>query len=124
VPRLPLAPALLPDEALSSWMARIGARYDLSADALLRHLLADRADATKMIQSLDYQTAAPLEAAIVKATGRPVADFTGHRLPDLINHLQAAWPRSKPAWCPHCAVEDVAAFGEVYPPSCSNRHHA
>jgi hypothetical protein len=121
VPRLPLAPALLPDEALSSWMpslacslARIGARYDLSADALLRHLLADRADATKMIQSLDYQTAAPLEAALVEATGRPVADFTGHRLPDLINHLQAAWPRSKPAWCPHCAVEDVAAFGEVY----------
>jgi TniQ len=112
-------------------MARIGARYDLSADALLRHLLADRADATKMIQSLDYQTAAPLEAAIVEATGRPVADFTGHRLPDLIKPLpchstrsrarnlgqcrpQAAWPRSKPAWCPHCVVEDVAAFGEVY----------
>ena len=67
-----------------------------------------------MIQSLDYQTAAPLEAAIVEATGRPVADFTGHRLPDLINRLQAAWPRGKPAWCPHCVVEDVAAFGEVY----------
>jgi len=29
----------LPDEALSSWIARIAARYDLSADAPVRHLL-------------------------------------------------------------------------------------
>jgi hypothetical protein len=114
VPRLPLAPALLPDEALSSWMARIATRYDLTADTLMRHLLANGADATKMIQSLDYQTAAPLEAAIVEATGRPAVDFAGHRLPDLISRLEDAWPRSKPAWCPHCVVEDVAAFGEVY----------
>ena len=114
MPRLPLAPALLPDEALSSWMARIAARYDLTADTLMRHLLANGADATTMIQSLDDQTAAPLEAAIVEATGRPAADFAGHRLPDPISRPQAAWPRTKPAWCPHCAAQDVAALGEVY----------
>jgi hypothetical protein len=114
MPRLPLAPPVLPDEALSSWVARIAARYDLSADALMRHLLANSADATEMIRCFDYQTVAPLEAALVDAAGQPAAGFTGHRFTELTTPLGTLWPRTKPAWCPLCVIGDVAAFGEVY----------
>jgi hypothetical protein len=114
MPRLPLAPPLLPDEALSSWLARIAARYDLPAHALVRHLLPDVTDATTMVRCLDYQTIAPLEAALAAAAGQPVAGFAGHRLTGPIDHSTMMWPRTKPAWCPICVVQDVAAFGEVH----------
>jgi len=104
----------MPDEALSSWVARIAARYDLSADALMRHLLANTADATEMIRCLDYQTVAPLEAALVEAAGQPAAGFAGHRFTKLTTLSGTAWPRTKPAWCPLCVIGDFAAFGEVY----------
>jgi hypothetical protein len=114
VPRLPLAPPLLPDEALSSWLARIAARYDLHAHALVRHLLTDAADAATMVRCLDYQMIAPLEAALAAASGQPVAGFAGHRLTGPIDHSTMMWPRTKPAWCPICVVQDVAEFGEAY----------
>ena len=114
MPRLPLAPPMLPDEALSSWLARIAARYDLHADALVRHLLTNAANATAMVGCLDYQTVAPLEAALAAMAGQPVAGFAAHRLTGLVDHPRTAWPRTKPAWCPLCVAQDVAAFGEVY----------
>jgi len=114
MPRLPLAPPMLPDEALSSWLARIAARYDLHADALVRHLLTNAANATAMVGCLDYQTVAPLEAALAAMAGQPVAGFAAHRLTALVDHPRTAWPRTKPAWCPLCVAQDVAAFGEVY----------
>jgi Bacterial TniB protein len=54
----------------------------LSADTLMRHLLANRADATQMIQSLDYQTAAPLEPQSSRplAGRRPTSPDTGCRI--------------------------------------------
>ena len=114
MPRLPLAPPLLPDEALSSWLARIAARYDLHAHALVRHLLTDAADAATMVRCLDYQMIAPLEAALAAASGQPVAGFAGHRLTGPIDHSTMMWPRTKAAWCPICVVQDVAEFGEAY----------
>ncbi len=114
MPRLPLAPPLLPDEALSSWLGRIAARYDLDAHALVRHLVTDAADATTMVQCFDYQTIPPLEAALAAASGQPVASFAGHRLNGPIGHSTTMWPRTKLAWCPICVLQDVAASGEVY----------
>ena len=64
MPRLPLAPPLRPDEALSSWVARIAARYDLSAFDLVRHLLPKADDVAEMLHWLDYRPVAPLEAAL------------------------------------------------------------
>jgi hypothetical protein len=104
----------MPDEALSSWVARIAARYDLFADQLVRHLLANTADATEMIRRLDYQTVAPLETALAEAAGQPAAGFARHRLTDLTTRSGTVWPRTRPAWCPLCVIDDVAAFGEVY----------
>ncbi len=114
MPRLPLAPPLRPDEALSSWVARIAARYDLSAHGLVRHLLTRADDVAEMLRCLDYRPIAPLEAALAEATGLPAAGFGGHRLTGLITIPEAAWPRLQPAWCPLCAVEDVATHREVY----------
>ena len=113
--RLPLAPPLLPEEALSSWLARTAARYDLHAGALVRHLLTDAADATAMVRCLDYQMIAPLEATLAEAATQPMAGFAGHRLTGRSGHPTTAWPRTKPAWCPICVAQDVAAFGEVWP---------
>ena len=114
MPRLPLAPPLRPDEALSWWAARIAARYDLSAYDLVRHLLPKADNATEMLRWLDYRPVALLETALIEAAGQPATDFGAHRLTGLITCPEALWPRRQPAWCPLCAVEDVAMCGEVY----------
>ena len=114
MPRLPLAPPLLPDEALSSWLARIAARYDLDAHALVRHLLPTQTDITDVVRCFDRRATAPLEAALAEATGEPASGMAAHRLAGMTTNPQAAWPRVHPAWCPLCVVDDVAAFGEVH----------
>ena len=114
VPRLPLAPPAMPDEAPSSWLARIAARYDVSAEGLIRHLLPSEADVSGMIRRVDHVVVPALEAALAEATARPACNFVGRRLAGLSANQPAAWPRSNPAWCPVCAAHDVAAHGEVY----------
>jgi hypothetical protein len=114
MPRLPLAPPVRPDEALSSWVARIAARYDLSAFDLVRHLLPKADDVAEMLHWLDYRPVAPLEAALVDVAGQPAVDVRGHRLTDPAMGLESLWPRRQLAWCPLCAIADVATSGEVY----------
>jgi hypothetical protein len=114
VERLPLAPPLLPDEALSSWVARIAARYDLSANALARHVLPGDPSVDGMLRHIDERPCPPLELVFAGAVGRPDMDFAGHRVPDLTIHSEAAWPRQHSAWCPVCVFEDVAARNEVH----------
>src|SRR4051794_15381726 len=89
MPRLPLAPPLRPDEALSSWVARIAARYDLSAYDLVQHLLPKADDVAEMLRWLDDRPVAPLEAALVEAAGQPATDFSEHRF----TGLTPAWRR-------------------------------
>ena len=112
--RLPLAPPLLPDEALSSWIARIAARYDLSADALIQHLLPQESDSSGVVRRLDVCAYPVLEAALATATGVPAPRLAAQRLADLAARPAAAWLRDRPAWCPVCAFVDVAARGEVH----------
>ncbi len=114
VPLLPLAPPAMPDEAPSSWRARIAARYDVSAEVLVRHLLPGEADVPGMIRRVDHVVVPALEAALAEATATPACSFAGQRLAALTADQPAAWPRSNPAWCPVCAAHDVAARGEVY----------
>jgi hypothetical protein len=95
-------------------MARIAARYDLSAYDLVRHLLPKADDVADMLRWFDYRPVAPLEAALVEAADQPATDFSEHRLTGLTTCPEAVWPRRQPAWCPLCAAEDVALYGEVY----------
>ena len=112
--RLPLAPPPLPDEALSSWIARIAARYDLSADALVRHLLLGGPNVGGMVRTIDDRPCPQLEVALAEAAGQPEMDFAARRLPGLTAHPEVAWSRQQPAWCPACLFGDVAARGEVH----------
>lgn len=112
--RLPVAPPPLPDEALSSWIARIAARYDLSADALVRHLLPNEPSSDGVVHAIDDKPFPQLEAALAEAAGQPGMDFAAHRFPGLAAHPEAAWSRGQPCWCPVCLFEDVAAHGEVH----------
>ena len=104
----------MPDEAPSSWLARIAARYDVSAEGLVRHLLPREADASGMIQRVDHVVVPALEAALAEATASPACSFVGQGLAGLSARQPAAWPRANHAWCPVCAAHDVAAHGEVY----------
>jgi hypothetical protein len=112
--RLPLAPPPLPDEAITSWIARIAARYDLSTDALVQTLLPNDPDNAAMVRWIDVCACEPLEDTLAVAAGVPIASFARQRLAGLAANPSAAWPRRKLTWCPLCAVQDVAAFKEVY----------
>ena len=112
--RLPVAPPPLPDEALSSWIARVAARYDLSADALVRHLLPNAPSSNGLARAIDDEPVPQLEAALATAAGQLGMDFAAHRFPGLAAHPEAAWSRGQPCWCPVCLFEDVAARGEVH----------
>ena len=112
--RLPVVPPPLPDEALSSWIARNAARYDLSADALVRHLLPNEPSSGGVVHAIDDKPVPQLEAALAEATGQPGMDFAAHRFQGLSAHPEAAWSRRQDAWCPVCLFEDVTAQGEVH----------
>ncbi len=111
MPRLPLAPPPLPEEALSSWIARIAARCDMSADDLVRCLMPNRLNLGSVARWIDYAPDPQLEAALAEAAGQPRIDFAVHRIAGAAASPQAAWPREDPAWCPVCLAGDVAADG-------------
>jgi len=112
--RLPLAPPPLVDEAISSWIARVAARYDASPYDLARVVLPKGAGYSEMYRLIDSRVAAPLEAALAEATGLPETDFAVRRVAGLTADQRTAWPRRTPAWCPRCVIQDVARSGEVY----------
>ena len=112
--RLPLVPPLLCDEAISSWVARVAARYDASPYDLARVLLPKEAGYAEMYRLIDSRVCAPLEAALSEATGLPQIDFAVRRVMGLTADPRTAWPRRTPAWCPRCVIQDVARSGEVY----------
>ncbi|MBW4092375.1 MAG: hypothetical protein HIU82_14900 [Proteobacteria bacterium] len=110
---LPLAPRPYAGEALSSWVRRIAARYDIRADDLLTHVLDWRRSTVGAASRLDYQADPELEAALAAAA---------RVAPATISHLRAAggvgssacWQRTIVAWCPECIRTDLAQRGEVY----------
>ena len=112
--RFPLAPPPLPGEASSLWIARIAARYDLSAEALAGHLLPDERSVPDMTRLIDDRPVPRLEAALAEAARLPEGAFAARRVPGLAERPEAAWSRGRPAWCPVCLFEDVAAQGEVH----------
>lgn len=112
--RFPLAPPLLPGESISSWIARIAARYDLSAADLISALLPNEQRSGDMNRRIDYEAVPPLETALIAAAGKPESGFEGQRLPGIEANPKAAWRRKHPAWCPVCISQDIAVRGESY----------
>jgi hypothetical protein len=114
VRRLPLVPPPLSDEAISSWIARVAARYDASPYDLARVLLPKEAGYADMYRLIDSRVSAPLEAALSEATGLPEINFAVRRVVGLTADQRTAWPRRTPAWCPRCVIQDVVGSREVY----------
>lgn len=110
---LPLVPRPQRDEAVSSWIGRIGARYDIAADNLLAHVIGRRRSTVGAAARLDYLADPALEAALAQA-----ASVT----PGTIGKLRIAgddgsassWHRTTVVWCPACIHGDLAQRGEAY----------
>jgi hypothetical protein len=77
-------------------------------------LLPNAPDVAGMSRPIDDRPVPLLEAALAEAAGLPEGAFAAWRVPGLAEHPEAAWSRDRPAWCPVCLFEDVAARGEVH----------
>ncbi len=110
---LPLAPRPHDDEALSSWVLRLAARYDLAAGDFIRYLLGGRRIAPGPLGRLDYLADAKVEAALAAAARIDVARIRRLRIAG-DDGRSVSWYRASPARCPACMREDLAERGEVY----------
>ena len=110
---LPLAPRPHADEALSSWVRRIAARYDLGSDNLVRHVLGQRSLALGRVERLDSRADPELEGALARAARIDVARIQSLRIVK-DDDVAWCWHRIRPAWCPECIRGDLAHQGEVH----------
>jgi hypothetical protein len=110
---LPIAPRPLCGEAASSWIGRIGARYDIAADDLLTHVIGWRRSTVGAADRLDYHADFELEAALAMAVS--VAPGTIGTLRIAGNDgSDSCWHRTAVVWCPQCIQGDRALRGEVH----------
>lgn len=110
---LPLAPRPHPGEAVSSWIRRIAARYDIGADALVEHVLDRPGVAVGVASTLDYRAVPDLEAALANATRVSSATIGSLRIAG-DDGSNSCWHRWASAWCPICIRADLASHGELY----------
>jgi len=110
---LPLAPRPNPGEAITSWVGRIAARYDIMAHDLVRHVLGRRSVSMDRVERLDYQADQELEAALAAAARVSPARVKALRIV-CDDGSACCWHRTWPAWCRDCVQADLAQGGEVY----------
>jgi hypothetical protein len=110
---LPLAPRPFAGEAVSSWVRRIAARYDIGADNLLTHVLDWRRSTVGAASRLDYQADPALEAVLETAPRVAPATISQLRVAGE-DGSSSRWQRTTVAWCPECIRTDLAQRGEVY----------
>jgi len=108
-----LAPRPYAGEAVSSWIMRVGARYDIVADDLVEHVLDRPGRAVGVASTLDYQAAPELEAALANASRFSPAAISNLRIAGG-DGSSACWHRWALAWCPICIRADLADRGELY----------
>ena len=111
---LPLAPRPLPGEAVTSWIGRIAARYDLPPDALIAGLRDGAGIPASRLVSLDRCPDTELECLLATAAHIELRRIGGLRA---VAPEMPAWLASfrlTPAWCLVCVCEDAALWGENY----------
>ena len=113
VASLPVVPRPHNGEALSSWIGRIGARYDIAADDLLAHVTDWRRSTVGAADRLDYHADSELEVALAQAAS--IAPGTIGKLRIAGDDGSAScWHRTAVVWCPGCIQSDLAQRGEVH----------
>jgi len=105
--RLPVAPRPLADEAPSSWVRRLAARYRLSPQEFAHWIGGP--SAARAFRLLDYAKATGFERALEEAAGLPHGTVAQLRLP-----AARLWPTDRPRWCLECIREDVAGHAEIH----------
>lgn len=111
--KLPLVPRPHADEALSSWISRIAARYDLSAESLVRYVLAQDCVFLGRVEQIDAHADLELETALANAGQIEIARLRSLRVAG-DDGAGWCWHRVWAAWCGACVRSDLARDGEVY----------
>lgn len=121
VASLPVSPRPLPGEALSSWIARVAARYDLGAAVFLRQVLRDDGvdpdteEAGRQARRLDALPWPAAEMALAQATRLDRMEIRGLRAARHRATGAGVWPRTgQPAWCQACVAAAAAEHEEFH----------
>lgn len=113
MPPLLVAPPPQEGEALSSWVHRLAARYDMTLLAFIEALnVAAPGLHAGTEDDLDTRPWPGLDAALARATRRDPAEVAALR--PITGLAHTAWLRPYPAWCEACVEEDMARDGEVH----------
>ncbi len=115
--RLPVSPRPFPGEALSSWVARLAARYEATPDRLMGALLPEASwDKYGIDRVLDHRPLPPRTVAVLAAaTGVPAEAVTALRLPPAAGSPNPLWPRRfASVWCHACVVAGLLERGEFH----------
>jgi hypothetical protein len=110
---LPVVPRPHDGEALSSWIGRIGVRYDIAADNLLAHVTGWRRSTVGAADRLDYHEDSGLEVALAQAASVAPGAISKLRIAG-DDGSASCWHRTAVVWCPDCVRGDLAKRGEVY----------
>lgn len=103
---LPIVPFPKTGEALSSWLARVGARYDLRADHILRYAGHTRYSA----RELDWRICHSADQALESVTEMGQRSLLQMRC----GTRGRLWGRDHHVWCRSCLQEDLEEFGEPW----------
>ncbi len=110
---LPLAPRPNPGEAITSWVERMGARYDVTGHDLLRHVLGRFSIGLGRAERLDHRADEEVEAALAAAARISPARIKALRIVR-DDGSASCWHRRTPAWCRACVQTDLDQRGEVF----------
>lgn len=110
---LPLAPRPHPDEAISSWVRRMAARYDVSGSTLSAFVLGLPVGQDGDFTALDHRGDLALETALAAAAKVDRSRIGGLRVV-AEDGSSSCWHRQAAAWCPDCLRADVDRCGEVH----------
>ena len=103
--RLPLAPALMQEETIASWIDRCGTRHGMQRSELIAAVCdASRLQPPALDLDWDVDPAVEVLAALERIAGLKEGVLKLHRLPRSPLNLS---PRTRMAYCPICAASDL-----------------
>ncbi len=111
---MPLAPRPHVGESISSWVARVAARYDITGDDLGRLIIDERQSGQWVgVACLDHHADLISQAALASAARIDAARIDALRIVSG-DGSASCWHRDTPAWCPACLQSDLLHNGEVH----------
>ena len=110
---LSIAPRPNRGEAITSWVSRTAARYDLTAMEFVRYVLGHRLISPGRLERIDYKADEELETALAAAASLSPARVRALRIVS-DDGAAGCWHRMRRAWCRACMRADTEERGEVH----------